>query len=398
MSSPLNRTSRARRVARRPLAVRVTPFVGLCVLGLGVLGLCGCNTLPSNGPDVVQVVRAAKGSAPAFAIVDLDAASVEAANHVAPPTGSIAPLSGVLPTGLVNAIHVGDTLRVTLYEIGASLFATAGSASPGGAATEPNPGAVSHTFPDLQVQPDGAIALPYVGDVQAAGKAPDQVAGAIEAALHGQSESPQVIVSVREDQGNTVMLMGDIHSPGRKLLSYRRETLLEMIALAGGPTQDSVDMRVRVTRHGQAAEMPLSDIVSGGPDDIALQPQDRIELLYRPPSFTAFGAAGKVSQVPFHADRLNLAEAMGRIGGPLDQLADPTGVFIFRARQDASHPRVVWRLNLKDPRSYFIAQSFVVQDKDVIFVANARSNSLAKFLAIINNVISPVVTAKYLGS
>jgi polysaccharide export outer membrane protein len=302
------------------------------------------------------------------------------------------------PTGFVNAVHVGDTLRVTLYEVGASLFAAAGASTTDGATPNPSPGAVSHTFPDLQVQPDGAIALPYIGEVQAAGKMPDQIAGAVEAALHGQSQSPQVIVSVREDQGNTVILMGDVHSPGRKLLSYRRETLLDMIAVAGGPTQDGVDMRVRVTRHGEAAEMPLSGIVSGGPDDIVLQPQDRIELLYRPPSFTAFGAAGKVSQVPFHAVSLNLAEAMGRIGGPLDQLADPTGVFVFRARQDASHPRVVWRLNLKDPRSYFVAQSFIVRDKDVIFVANARSNSFAKFLAIINNVISPVVTAKYLGS
>ncbi len=365
-----------------------------------VVGLAGCNTLPSNGPDTAEVVRASKGAAPAFRIVNLDGESVVAANELVPATGvvgSMTHLASVAPSAAVDEIHIGDTLRVTLYEVGASLFAPGGSAPAGSQGGEVSPAAESHTFPDLPVQPNGAIVLPYAGAVQAAGRTPNEVASEIQAALHGQSQSPQVVVSVRDDLGNTVVVMGDIKNAGRKQLGYQRETLLDMIAIAGGPTQDSVDMTVRVTRQGRSAEMPLTDIVSGSTDDIVLEPRDRIALLYRPPSFTAFGAAGKVSEVPFHAVRLTLAEALGRIGGPLDQQADPTGVFIFRSGQGGEQPPLVWRLNLKDPRSYFVAQAFIIQNKDLIFVANARSDSVAKILALINNVISPVVTAKYLS-
>jgi polysaccharide export outer membrane protein len=362
--------------------------------------LAGCNTLPANGPDTAEVVRASRGSSPAFRIVNLDPQSVLAANDLAPSitsSGGIARLTAFAPFGSVDEIHEGDTLRVTVYEVGASLFAQSTGPAGGSQSGEVSPGAASHTLPDLPVQPDGTISVPYVGPVPAAGRTPEAVANEIQAGLRGQSQSPQVVVSVRDDLGNTVILMGDVKSAGRKLLSYRRERLLDMIAIAGGPSQDSVDTLVRVTRRDISAQMPLADIISGSADDIALEPQDRIALLYRPPSFTALGAAGKVAEVPFHSVRLNLAEAMGRIGGPLDQLADPTGIFIFRSDQIGDRPPVVWRLNLKDPRSYFLAQSFFVRNKDVIFVANARSDSVAKILSLINNVISPVVTARYLS-
>ena len=187
--------------------------------------------------------------------------------------------------------------------------------------------------------------------------------------------------------------MGEVRVPGRKPLSYRRERLLDMVAISGGSTRPTPDTVVRITRGGNAAETRLDRIQSGGPDDIELQSQDRVELLGRPLTFTAFGAAGKVSEVPFNGDRVSLAEGLARIGGPLDQQADPAGVFVFRAGDRPT----VYRLNLKDPRSYFVAQRFALRDKDLIFVANAKSNTWQKFIAILNSAASPVANAKYIG-
>ena len=48
------------------------------------------------------------------------------------------------------------------------------------------------------------------------------------------------------------------------------------------------------------------------------------------------------------------------------------------------------------PASYFLAQQFAMRDKDVIYVANAASNRPAKLVAIINQLFSPVVTARAL--
>ena len=362
-----------------------------------MLGLAGCSSLPASGPEAADVIRASEGPTPAFRIVDLDTTDDAEAGLTPAEKPTLAEIALMPPAGTVDQIEVGDTLQVTVFEVGASLFGNSGGRSDSADVGEAAPTANGETLPAIMVSPDGTIIVPYVGRVRAAGRTPTELATAIQAGLRGNSQKPQVVVTLREDIGNTVVIMGDVHSPGRKPLGYRRESLLDMIAIAGGAANDNADTLVRVTRRGRSVEMPLVDIISGTPDDIVLASQDRVELRYIPRTFTAFGAAGKVSEVPFHSDRLSLAEALARIGGPLDQQADPTGVFIFRAGQETGQEPFVYRLDLKNPKSYFVAQRFVVHDKDLIFVANARANSWQKFLGLVNTVSSPIITTKYLG-
>jgi polysaccharide export outer membrane protein len=49
---------------------------------------------------------------------------------------------------------------------------------------------------------------------------------------------------------------------------------------------------------------------------------------------------------------------------------------------------------MRDPQSYFVAQRFMMRDKDLIYVANAESNAWLKFLTLVNVVANPVITAK----
>jgi len=48
---------------------------------------------------------------------------------------------------------------------------------------------------------------------------------------------------------------------------------------------------------------------------------------------------------------------------------------------------------MSDPSAFFVAQSFKVKDKDVIYVANASSVEFTKFLNIMVSVIYPLVNA-----
>jgi len=379
---------------------RVMNLTGLALVALVLSTLGACASLPSSGPDIDQVMRGSRGPRPEFSVVDLNtAAKSDTMAPVVDSDGSLTALIGAAPPP-VDHIGVGDTLQVTIFEVGEALFgnSSGAGASASGSIAALAPTTNAESLPATPVGPDGYIKVPYVGQVLAAGRSPNEVAAAIEAGLKGKSQSPQVVVTVREDQGNAVFLIGDVKTPGRKPLSYRRERLLDMIAIAGGPTNARSDVLVRVVRDGRSVEMRLGDIRSGSPDDIALQPQDRLELAYRPRTFTAFGATGKVSEIPIQLTRLSLAQALARMGGPTDQQADPTGVFIFRTRQPQGALPVVYRLNLRDPKGFFVAQQFEIQDGDLVYVANARSNAWYKFLSIVNTIVSPVVTAKYLGS
>ena len=118
------------------------------------------------------------------------------------------------------------------------------------------------------------------------------------------------------------------------------------------------------------------------------------------------GAANKPSQVSFDQSNLTLAEAVGRAGGPNDASANPRAVFLFRydpvpstAAAPGTPPMpqqrpTIYRLNLLEPSSYFLAQRFAMRDKDVLYVSNAGINRTAKFVSIINQLFSPFVAAR----
>ena len=53
---------------------------------------------------------------------------------------------------------------------------------------------------------------------------------------------------------------------------------------------------------------------------------------------------------------------------------------------------VVYRLNLKDANSFFLARSFPMRDKDMLYVANSASDPVQKFLGLVGSITAPVVT------
>jgi polysaccharide biosynthesis/export protein len=90
-----------------------------------------------------------------------------------------------------------------------------------------------------------------------------------------------------------------------------------------------------------------------------------------------------------------------------DDLAKPEGVFLFRYEpisvlQALDQPvatgarggvsPVVYRFNLRDGKTYSLAQGFPVRDKDVIFVADAPAAQVYKFFTALNQVTGPIVT------
>ena len=53
---------------------------------------------------------------------------------------------------------------------------------------------------------------------------------------------------------------------------------------------------------------------------------------------------------------------------------------------------VIYRLNLRDPNSFFLARSFPVKDKDILYGSNSASDPVQKFLGLVGLVTAPVVS------
>jgi polysaccharide export outer membrane protein len=59
---------------------------------------------------------------------------------------------------------------------------------------------------------------------------------------------------------------------------------------------------------------------------------------------------------------------------------------------------VVYRLNMRDPASLFLAQSFPIFNKDIVYVSNAPITEAQKAFEIFNIVSAPLTTGASLSS
>ena len=64
-----------------------------------------------------------------------------------------------------------------------------------------------------------------------------------------------------------------------------------------------------------------------------------------------------------------------------------------RLRLTSPANAVIYHLSLMNSDSYFALQKFAMRDQDIIYVANARSNLLLKFFALLGQAVSPASTA-----
>jgi polysaccharide export outer membrane protein len=292
-----------------------------------------------------------------------------------------------------NVVRPGDTIAITLYESGgASLF--------GGAQQPGMVGAATTGIPPQVIESDGTVLMPYAGRIHAAGHTPSQIADMITEQLKGKTVNPQVIVSLVNNVNNTATVGGDVNQPRLIPLSLRGERLLDVIAAAGGAKFPAYETYVRVVRKGTVGTVLLQTVINDASENIVVRPDDQIFLIHNPRTFAVLGASQKVSQFTFDTEKVTLAEAIARAGGPIDTVGDPSGIFLFRfeprdiakevlgdeyATLDPSQPFVpiMYRVGLTNAEGFFTAQAIEMRDKDIVLVTNAEATQLQKLMAVV---------------
>lgn len=129
---------------------------------------------------------------------------------------------------------------------------------------------------DTRVRPDGRITVPLIGDVMLAGLTPHDASEVIRQRLDGIVLEPKVTVTVQGVRPYEVMVLGEVKTPGRYVIT-EGDTVLHVLAKAGGLSEyassDAIyvvrrvprKMRVRfsyddlVRGAGRGLEFPLQD-------------------------------------------------------------------------------------------------------------------------------------------
>lgn len=388
----LKQSAKAARKFRRSRvypAMQVIKFVPLALF----VGLAGCATLPNSGPTGKQVERSAldpENEMP-IRLVQVQAAADIPAPVSETPMAALADLAPP-PTDMIGP---GDVLDISIYEAGVTLFAGGSGASPGplgqiGA----NPGVQAQKLPPSRVDDNGDISIPYAGRLRVMGRTVGEVETMVRQSLRGLSQNPQVLITLSQTITNSVIVSGEVARPGRLVLQTNRETLSDVIALAGGYRGNAKDLSLRVFRRSGSVDIPINDLIDTPALDVRAYPGDRLMLINNPRTYSVMGAPSVVQQIPFPRSKVSLAEAIATAGGSNPGLGDPAAIFVFRYVKDeqGAEVPVVYHLNMMKSGGYFLAQRFAMRDKDVLYIGNAAANQPSKVLALVSQLFSPLLS------
>jgi polysaccharide export outer membrane protein len=245
-------------------------IVRLAILAIFAPGLI-CNaqdqTPPSKPAEVAPPAQTAPAPAATDAAKQAPADSTPASPEAPPQTATapatptpdtLAPIPPAMAAGAVANTYVigaSDVLTVTVWK-------------------EPT------LSGSILVRPDGMISLPLLGDVQASGLTPLELAEQITIKLKKFVQDPNVSVVVGQIHSKIVYLLGEVGKKGPIEMTPGM-TMLEAIGSAGGLTEYANAKKIYILREegGKHLKIPVhyKEALKGdSTQDLALKPGDTI--------------------------------------------------------------------------------------------------------------------------
>ena len=207
----------------------ISRILAVAAIGISLTGCAGF--IPLDAPDAVSTQTHAalvtEPTAPlAYALMPVNPAVLQATNGFTDSSGLI---FSHLPGGNYRdvTIGVGDIVTVTVYE-----------AQAGGLFIPREAGVRPGNFVDIprqQVDQSGNINIPYAGSIKVSGLTPRAVSNIIRERMKDRAIDPQAVVSVAEQRGNQISVLGEVNSPQRFPVDPGGIRLMGAIARAGGP-------------------------------------------------------------------------------------------------------------------------------------------------------------------
>ena len=381
-------------------------WVMRCSVALAAaVGLAACTNLPASGPYPVSVTTGSTTTLASdrsvsqleYALVDLTSVVLQYAGATGASSlyRSFGGGRGPAPEILVG---IGDRIQVAIFEA-----ATGGLFIPADAGSRPGNFV---TLPPQSVDAKGFISVPYAGQIRANRRSVPDIQREIEERLAIRAIEPQAVVTLVEQRSSDVTVVGEVNAPNKFAITPAGERVLDVISRAGGLRQPGYDSFVTLNLGGRTATIYFNNLLRNPQENVFVIPGDTVYVYREQRTFLAFGASGLNGQFNFESERVSLAEGVAKAGGLLDNRADPRQVLMYRIEDrktlekigvnldkfdpEASAIPTIYRTNLRDPSGFFLAQTFQMRNKDVLYVSNSDSVELIKFLTVIDAVSGTV--------
>ncbi|MEB2486956.1 polysaccharide biosynthesis/export family protein [Burkholderia multivorans] len=341
--------------------------------------LSGCGVLSGAGPQLVSVKSDGRAQDPnaAYELIDLSAANI---GPYMKSVDSALSKNVARPSEPEVRLMPGDVLKVVISDDGGMDKTVFAPLAQGGT-----------VFQQVRVDAQGRISLPYMGVEMVRGATLAQVENIIRRGVKGRASEPQVHVELVSNLSSSVLVAGAVKNPGRFSVLQGPLTILDAINQAGGPVLEPYLINV-VLRTGKVVQSyNYQDLLSGG--NAPVPPNSEIVLERARKRFVAMGAVNQPGLHDFPSSAPSLLEVLGSVGGLNERTANPSGVFVFRLVNEQGADKVkaeVFRLDMREPVSMFLAKNFLIQPDDTVYVTNAPVYEMQK-------IISPIVQVLVLG-
>ena len=290
--------------------------------------------------------------------------------------GANARAAGQIPAELLAfrpesyQIQPGDTLLITVWDH-PELSTPAGSQQQ----------AVAN---GRQVQPDGTFFFPYAGKNNISGKTIEQVRSMLASKLGRYLNDPQVDVNV-VGYGSRISMQGAFTNTAPQEITPVPLTLSQAVGRAGVNVEQADISGLVLTRDGKSYRLDQDALNRNGAmaQDIFLKPGDQIFLPFNDrKEIYVMGEVSQPQAINFKTTNMTLTQALGRVGG-LDQTSsNASAVYVIRGVEDMKQtPATVYHLNAKSPVAFALADQFLLQAGDVVYVGPAGVTRWNRFLS-----------------
>lgn len=351
---------------------------GVAIL-VAITLLSGCDVLSGAGPRMMSITGKNNAQNLEYPYELIDLAPSNIGPYMRPPESAL--LKQVArPEEPDVRLMPGDVLKVVISDDSGTDKTVFAPLSQGGT-----------VFAQVRIDAQGRISLPYMRQEIVRGATLSEAEDIIRRGVKGRAGEPQVHVELISDLSSSVLVAGAVKSPGRFSVLQGPLTILDAINQAGGPVLEPYLINV-VVRTGTAVHSyNYQDLLSGG--NVPVPPNSEIVLERARKRFVAMGAVSQPGLHDFPSSSPSLLEVLGSVGGLNEHTANPKGVFIFRLEHDSDGgtPKAeVFRLDLREPVSMFLAKNFLIHSDDTVYVTNSPVYELQK-------IISPIVQMLVLG-
>ncbi|OWP50543.1 polysaccharide biosynthesis/export family protein [Pseudomonas nitroreducens] len=226
------------------------------------------------------------------------------------------------------------------------------------------------------VRPDGTLFYPYVGQIKVGGRTIEEVRRHITEALADYVEQPQVDIAVMRYSSQRVVLNGAFVKAGQQAITATPLTLMEAIGAAELDTANADLSGLTLQRDKQVYRLNLDALNTAQGSDLYnlyLKDGDRIYLPYNDrKKVYLMGEVNAPRALTFKTREMNLADALGSVGGLNQTTANGKAVYVIRGVENLEAERAtVFQLDANSPTAFILAQQFQLRPQDVVYVGPA---------------------------